>query len=220
MKPDTYEAWYASSRGRRIAAAEFALLKSLLRPAPDSSVLDIGCGTGHFTRLFAGETQGDVVGLDPNEAWLSYAAAHTERHERYVAGRAEALPFPDRSFDCTVSVTALCFVGDQLRALHEQVRVTRRRFALGLLNRHSLLYLQKGRSGNSGGYHGAHWHTPTEIRALLADVGVANIELRTAIIVPSGGVFARMVDRNWPAGILLGGFLAVAGDVRAKHWRQ
>jgi SAM-dependent methyltransferase len=213
VKPDAYEAWYASPRGRWIATTEFALLKSLLRPAPDSSVLDIGCGTGHFTRLFSGQTRGEVVGLDPNREWLAYAAAHREHRERYVVGRAEALPFPDRSFDCTVSVTALCFVGDQVRALREQVRVTRRRFALGLLNRHSLLYRQKGRSGGSGGYHGAHWHTATEIKALLVDVGVDNIELRTAIIVPSGGALARVVDRNWPPGNLLGGFLAVGGDV-------
>lgn len=213
MKPETYEAWYDSLRGRWIGTVEYSLLKSLLRPTPESSLLDIGCGTGHFTRLFAQETKGLVVGLDPNEEWLSYANAHSRNEERYVAGRAEALPFPDRSFDFTVTVTALCFVSNQEQALRELVRVTRQRFVLGLLNHSSLLYLEKGRKGGAGGYKGAHWHTPAEIRALMESVAVGNVLLRTAIVLPQGTPFARAVEARWPQEILLGGFLAVAGDL-------
>jgi SAM-dependent methyltransferase len=131
MKAQAYEKWYESRRGRWIGVVEYALLKSLLRPDADASLLDIGCGTGHFTRRFARDIRGSVIGLDPNEEWLSYAQSRAESSERYVAGRAEALPFPDRSFDYTVSVTALCFVSDQERAVRELIRVTRRRFALG-----------------------------------------------------------------------------------------
>lgn len=196
-----------------MGVAEYSLLKSLLRPTPESSLLDIGCGTGHFTRLFARDAKGLVIGLDPNEEWLSYAAAHSGNQEHYVAGRAEALPFPDKSFDCTVSVVALCFVSDQVQALREVVRVTRRSFVVGLLNRHSILYLEKGRKGGASGYKGAHWHTAAEIRALFASVSVDNLELRTAIAVPGGAVFAEPLERLWPRRILLGGFLAAAGDL-------
>ena len=213
VKPEAYEAWYDAPRGRWIGALEYSLLRSLLRPAPASSVLDIGCGTGHFTRLFAQETTGLVVGVDPNEGCLSYANAHSGNKELYVAGRAEALPFPDQSFDFTVSVTALCFVSDQQQALRELVRVTRRRFVLGLLNRYSLLYLDKGRKGGAGGYKGAHWHTPLEVRALLRSAAVDNAVLRSAIVLPQGTTFARVVETNWPQTILLGGFLAVRGDL-------
>jgi len=211
VNPADYEGWYDTPRGRWIAGVEHALMRELLRPAPGESVLDVGCGTGHFTRLFAADTGGPTVGLDPDREWLAYAAARGGAS--YVDGRAEALPFPDRRFDCTVSVTALCFVQDQARALREIVRVTRRRFVLGLLNRHSLLYLQKGRGGGSGAYAGAHWHTPSEIRALLAPLPVANVVIRSAVVLPGGGACARAVERAWPQGVLLGGFLAVAADV-------
>jgi ubiquinone/menaquinone biosynthesis C-methylase UbiE len=163
--------------------------------------------------MFAQQTKGLVVGLDPNEEWLAYARDHSVDRELYVAGRAEALPFADQSFDCTLSVTALCFVTEQLQALREMVRVTRQRFVLGLLNRHSILYLEKGRHGGSGGYKGARWHTPAEIRALLAQLAVDNVLLRAAVVAPGGGVIAKAVESMWPQGILLGGFLAVSGDL-------
>ena len=213
MKPDVYEAWYSSPRGQWIASTEYSLLKSLLRPTSGCSLLDIGCGTGHFTRLFARETKGVVIGLDPSEEWLSYAQAHSEYHERYVLGRAEELPFANESFDCAVSVTALCFIDDKVQALRELARVTRRRFVLGLLNRHSLLYLEKGCRGGSGGYKGAHWYTAEEIRDLFAQVPIDSTVLRTAVVVLGGSVFARAVERFWPRRILAGGFLAVTGSL-------
>jgi SAM-dependent methyltransferase len=212
MKPEAYEAWYDSNRGRWIGDVEYDLLLSMLRPEPRSSLLDLGCGTGHFTRLFAQVLQGLVVGLDPIREWLIYANTRADG-ERYVAGSAETLPFPDRCFDYTVSVTALCFISRQERALREIIRVTRRRFVLGLLNRHSLLYLQKGRGGGTGGYQGAYWHTPDEIRLLFGSLPVENLQLRTAIVFPQGGILGRAVERCWSGRLLLGGFLAVSGDL-------
>lgn len=217
MKPEAYEAWYDSPRGQRIGTVEHALLESMLQPEAGSALLDIGCGTGHFTRLFAKDIGGLVVGLDPNENWLAYANKHVAGGEQYVAGLAESLPFPDRSFDFTASVTALCFVGRQEQALRELVRVTRRRFVLGLLNRHSLLYLQKGRRGGTGGYHGAHWHTPAEIRALFARLPVDGLRLHTAIVLPQDTACGRALERCWPERILFGGFLAVSGEPRGAR---
>jgi SAM-dependent methyltransferase len=212
VTPEAYEAWYDAPRGRWIGGVESNLLESLLRPEQGSSLLDIGCGTGHFTRLFAERVRGPVIGLDPNEEWLKFAKARVAHGERYVAGTAEALPFPDRSFDFTVSVTALCFVSRQEQALRELVRVTRRRFVLALLNRHSLLHLEKGRGDGTGGYQGAHWHTPSEIRTLFASLPVRNIQLRTAVVLPKGDAIGRALEQCWPSRILLGGFLAVGGD--------
>jgi SAM-dependent methyltransferase len=213
VKAESYAAWYDTPRGRWIGAVEFALLESLLRPEAEASLLDVGCGTGQFTRAFARKVQGVVVGIDPNQAWLTYARAQAVHRECYVAGLAESLPFRNKAFDLSLSVTALCFVGDQQQTIRELIRVTRRRFVLGLLNRHSLLYMQKGRAGGAGGYRGAHWHTASEVRALFASLPVQGLRLRSAIVLPQGGAFARLAERCWPRRILLGGFLAVVGDL-------
>ena len=212
--PAEYAAWYGTSRGAWIGHTEAALLREMLALQSQESLLDVGCGTGYFTTRLARSTSAQVIGLDPNRDWLRFAKAHSSARFAWVAGRGEALPFPAASFDCTVSVTALCFMADPARALAEIVRVTRRRFALGLLNRRSLLWRQKGRDGGVGAYQGAHWHTLGEVRRLIASSRVAHPSIRTAVFLPGGGGLARVAERLVPSRLPVGAFLAVVGDLR------
>lgn len=213
MRAEDYDAWYRTPCGRWIGETEFELLRRLLQPAPDATLLDVGCGTGYFTRRFAETSRAPVVGLDPDNDWLDYARAHRVADELFIAGRAEALPFRDWQFDCTISVTALCFVADQAQALRELVRVTRRRLVLGLLNRHSILHWQKGRGHGSGAYRGARWHSIEEARAMLAGLPVRNLHIATAVHFPQGGVWAQRIERRLTRGRRWGSFLALAGDI-------
>jgi ubiquinone/menaquinone biosynthesis C-methylase UbiE len=146
MTPDQYDAWYYTARGQWIGETEFRLISTLLESEPGSRILEVGCGTGYFTRRFAGEGH-EVTGLDPDPVVLSFARAHRGSTEDYVLGDGRRLPFSDREFDYCISITALCFIPEERLALGEMVRVSRRGLALGLLNRWSLLYLQKGRHG-------------------------------------------------------------------------
>ena len=91
------------------------------------------------------------------------------------------------------------------------LRVTRWRFAIGLLNRHSLLYLQKGRRGGRGAYRGARWHSVTEAKALFAAMPARDLALSTAVFLPGGGARARLLERWLPHRLPLGAFLVVAG---------
>ncbi len=210
---EAYDAWYRTPRGAWIGGVEFAALRQALAARPGERVLDVGCGTGYFTRRLAAECALDVVGVDPNRAWLDFARGHAAGDERHCAGRAEALPFADGTFDRAVSVTALCFVADARRAVAEMVRVARTRVVLGLLHRRSALYLQKGRSGGAGAYRGAHWHTQREVRDLFAGLPVAGLTFATAVLLPGGGCVARTAERvsSW---LPLGAFLVAAADVR------
>lgn len=112
-----------------------------------------------------------------------------------------------------VSVTALCFISDWQSALQEIVRVTRTRFTIGLLNRRSLLWRDKGQSGGKGAYHGAHWHTREELLSALVGMNVKDIQFRTAIFMPSASGVARLVESVLPNSLPFGGFLVVTGDV-------
>jgi len=208
-----YDAWYHTSRGRWIGETEYRLLAAVLGAQPGETVLDVGCGTGHFTRLVAARAGVHIVGLDPDLDGLRFAQALARAGEAYVAGRAERLPFRDATFDHAVAVTSLCFVPDQDATLREVVRVTRKRVALGLLNRYSLLYLQKGRRGGVGAYRGAHWHTPAEIRVQLARLPVREVRLASAIFVPTASRAARWLEARVPEYWLVGGFMLAAADV-------
>jgi SAM-dependent methyltransferase len=212
VKPAQYDAWYDTPRGRWIGDTEYALLWHLLALRPGDSLLDVGCGTGWFTRRVAADGA-RVVGLDRDAETLAFAVWRSTGRTKYVHGDATGLPFADASFDSVLSVTALCFVEQWPRALAEIVRVSRRRFVLGLLNRHSLLWLDKGQSGGSGTYRGAHWHTRAEIGDALRQLPVRDVQYRYGVFLPSGSGVARAVERRLPSGLPLGSFVAVAGDV-------
>ncbi|ARU31469.1 SAM-dependent methyltransferase [Sulfuriferula sp. AH1] len=212
MQAKDYDAWYQTPRGSWIGEQEYRLLRRLLQPTAGQCMIDVGCGTGYFTRRFAADGV-RVSGVDPDAAMISYAQSQKIADESYLYGDARALPFPDRSFDYCIAVASLCFIQEQELALAEMVRVTRKRIAIGFLNRNSLLYWQKGRHGGSGAYCGAHWHTPAEVRRLFHDLPVSNLQLRSAIYLPGGNRFARAVDaclQQWP---LIGGFLVAAADI-------
>jgi SAM-dependent methyltransferase len=213
MTADEYDAWYRTPRGAWIGQTEYRLLRRLLAARPGETLIDVGCGTGYFTRRFARDGLA-VTGVDPDVQVLRFARALVTAGDTYVQGDARRLPFRDGAFDLCVSVAALCFIRDEALAIAEILRVTRRRFAIGLLNRHSLLYLRKGRRGGRGAYRGAHWHTPAEARALFARTAAADIALASGVFVASGGRCARLIERWLPERLPLGAFLVVAGSVR------
>lgn len=215
MTPDQYDSWYYTARGRWIGETEFRLIMGLLEPESGARILDVGCGTGYFTRRFAGEGY-DVTGLDPDPAMLAFARAHRAGTEKYVLADGRRLPFSDGEFDYCISITALCFVPEERLALGEMARVSRRGLALGLLNRCSLLYLQKGRGGGRGAYRGARWHTPAEVRTLLAQLPMSDRRVCTAIYLPSGGTLARYFEKTVLPRLPFGGFIAAVAR-RSPH---
>jgi SAM-dependent methyltransferase len=208
MTPETYDAWYDTPRGRWIGTTEHALARRQLAAHPGETLLDVGCGTGWFTRRFAADGL-IATGLDPNPEWLAYAREHAGPNVHWIDGDARQLPFTDNSFDCVVSIAALCFIADERQAVAEILRVTKRRFAIGWLNRASLLYRQKA---GSGAYRGATWHTSGEVRRFFAGLPVRNLSLTSAVFLPSGGPVARTIEGVLPNHLLGGALLIAAGD--------
>jgi ubiquinone/menaquinone biosynthesis C-methylase UbiE len=111
--PALFQQW-----GRRVAA-EAGM-------GPGDRVLDVACGTGVLACAAAEIVgpDGEVVGLDSNEDMLAVARRKSAQIEWRV-GRAEALPFPDESFDAVVSQFGIMFFEDRPAALREMLRVLR-----------------------------------------------------------------------------------------------
>ena len=128
-----------------------------------------------------------------------------------VRHSARALPFADNSVDGVVSIAALCFTTDWRRAVGEIVRVSRGRSAIGMLNRRSLLWREKGRNGSSGAYRGAHWVTLEELRDSVAGLPARNVRPRSAVFLPPESMFARGVEASLSSRLACGGFLVLAG---------
>jgi len=90
------------------------------------NLLEIGAGTGvNFEFIPAGVRW---TGVDPNPRGLHYirkAAQRTGHQFEFRTGSAEALPFPDASFDSVACTLTLCSVKDPQGALQEIRRVLR-----------------------------------------------------------------------------------------------
>jgi ubiquinone/menaquinone biosynthesis C-methylase UbiE len=89
--------------------------------------LDVGCGNGAFTEvLIARCSSAAVTGVDPSEGQLAYARGRpgAKRAEFRVAD-AQALPFPDNSFDAGTMALVIVFVPDPMKAARELARVVR-----------------------------------------------------------------------------------------------
>lgn len=205
MNPRDYEAWYDTARGSWIADREFGLMMQLMDPPADATLLDVGCGTGQFSRRFAASGL-RVTGLDPDVNSLVYARERGG-NINYLLGTGTALPFNDNAYDHVTAVTSLCFIDDPEQALREMWRVSRHTVLLGLLNRHSLLYRQKR---ERGAYRGARWDTPANVRRWTALLAPApRITVRSAIFLPGGGFIAQAAEEILPGVLPWGAFLAV-----------
>jgi ubiquinone/menaquinone biosynthesis C-methylase UbiE len=90
-----------------------------------AAVLDVGCGTGRLLdRLGSAQPGWSLVGLDRSPGMAS-AARRQRPWLRIVLGTAEALPYPDRSFDAVVTTLSFHHWSDKSGALAEVFRVLR-----------------------------------------------------------------------------------------------
>jgi ubiquinone/menaquinone biosynthesis C-methylase UbiE len=89
-------------------------------------VLDVGCGTGGFTRGIAEAAAAEVTGLDSSERFVVFAAQQPvpERSAiRWLVGSAEALPFEDEAFDRVLLSFVLHQLAEPRAAVVEAFRV-------------------------------------------------------------------------------------------------
>jgi len=195
----SYENWYLTN-GCSADRQEKVLLKQLLCIFPTAhTLLDIGCGTGHFTRWFG--TMGlQTVGLDQSQPMLDEANGLGETF--YVQGDALKLPFPSHSFHMTTLITTLEFLLEPRQALCEALRVARLGTILGVLNAHSRLGRQYKREDGQI-WEAARFYTPDELKGMILEISgeKATVVWRTtlwplspcALPLPWGGFIGMAV---------------------------
>lgn len=153
-------------------------------PRAHGDVLEIGVGSGLNLAFYDRERVRRVAAIDPSAPLLARAeprARDAPVPVELVLARAEALPFPDASFDSAVMTYTLCSIGDPLRALAELRRVLRPGGELLLVEhglaadartqawQHRLTPVWKRVSGNC--------HLDRDVPALLERAGLAADEV-------------------------------------------
>ena len=106
-----------------------ALMAGRWKLSQARSVLDAGCGIGHWGRVLAPFLSPDaaLVGVDREGEWVEKAAEIAEAKGlsrfTYRQGDANALPFGDAQFDVVTCQTLLIHVPDPRATLREFARV-------------------------------------------------------------------------------------------------
>jgi demethylmenaquinone methyltransferase/2-methoxy-6-polyprenyl-1,4-benzoquinol methylase len=129
----TYDRWSAVlSLGQDPRWRRF--LVSCVDARAGDAVLDVAAGTGLVTRELARQKRCRVVALDQSPEMLAVARERTRGLDvEIVEGRAEALPFPDASFDALTFTYLLRYVDDPAATLRELVRVVKPRGTIAML---------------------------------------------------------------------------------------
>ncbi len=205
--PKKYNDWYLSKQGIWLGSLEYSLLSQLMQANNNATLLDIGCGTGYFSRQFSHDGL-SVTGVDPALSMIEFAISQNG-DVRYIIGDALTLPCTDNAFDYCSAITSLCFINEPQKALWEMWRVSKKGVVLGLLNRHSLLYLQK--SGR-GSYAGARWDSSSDVLQWIASLKPepSAIQFKSVFFLPGFGIISKKMETILSNNLLFGGFLAVS----------
>jgi SAM-dependent methyltransferase len=166
----------AACRGSGSPAA-LCWLADALGLAPGARMLDAGSGLGGPAAWLA-EHRG-VVPACAEPMWHAAAASHRLFRLPAVAAGAEALPYPDGTFEAAWCLGVLCTTTDKVAILAELRRVVRPGGHLGLLVYAATGELTEPRpAGNA-------FPADTSLPAMLADAGFAITDRADAGDLPS-----------------------------------
>jgi trans-aconitate methyltransferase len=220
------------SRQSQLQAAMADEELSRLTLAGGERILDVGCGDGKVTAVIAARVPGgSVLGVDPSQNMIAFAASHfgppAHPNLRFAVADARTLPYRGE-FDLVVSFNALHWVPDQAAALRSI------RAALAPTGRTLLRMVPEGprrclEDVIEEVRHSPRWadafpdtprpyahFTPAEYRALSEAAGLRVLGIRTedkawefqtreAFVAFCRATFAEwtrfLSERDWPAFI-------------------
>ncbi len=134
-----YDCYYGTEIGSKIDRIEKNIISELTGSLHRDKILEIGCGTGHWTEYF-NEEGFDVTAIDVSEPMLKIAAAK-KINASFVRADANHIPISSESYSYAASITMLEFVDDRDLVLSEIFRILKPGgyLILGCLNGSSIL---------------------------------------------------------------------------------
>jgi len=116
-------------RRHRFTEEMLPVFYQYMRLKPHFHVLDMGCGTGVFTRFLAkGLESGEIVGVDISPALIQYAREKVTETElahkiNFAVEDGFNLSYASDSFDAVTGHTYLGVLSDPEKGLQEMIRV-------------------------------------------------------------------------------------------------
>ena len=175
----SYDSWYDSARGAMYDRLERQAIDKLLADiAKQSRLLEVGCGTGNWSRYFSDKGL-EVTGIDRSAEMIKIAGQKHIPNSRFEIADGLNLPFKNESFDVVAAITVLEFTTEPEKIISEMVRCVKKSkgaLIIGVLNSLSG-YNQKRKNKPGSVYSSAHLFSPQQIRDLLSQYGIPRIHI-------------------------------------------
>jgi 2-polyprenyl-3-methyl-5-hydroxy-6-metoxy-1,4-benzoquinol methylase len=157
-----YKRWFYERR--------FEAVMKALGAQPDEDVLEVGCGSGYYTRALV-DLGAKVTATDLSPAYVKQARALAPEAE-FLVEDAQELSFAEESFDRVLMTEVVEHVQDPVGAIREAHRVLRPRGVLAISTPSrrapmNVAYALKRRIRHYGFNEHLHELTPGELRKLL-----------------------------------------------------
>ncbi|WP_157723395.1 class I SAM-dependent methyltransferase [Pseudothermotoga thermarum] len=165
---DQYDQWFETEQGKVVKELELKALLEILGDLQGKTLLEVGIGTGLFAMEFR-KLGAKVYGIDPAEKMLEIARS---RGFEVKFGYGEQIPYPDNSFDITLSMTSMENSKSPEKFLQEMVRVTKPngKVVVAVLNLFSLYGIVrkiKGLFNKDDLFREMHFYTYWELNRLM-----------------------------------------------------
>jgi ubiquinone/menaquinone biosynthesis C-methylase UbiE len=181
---ENYDEYYQTDFGKEVDIIEKNIINSFLSKIPiKSNVLELGCGTGHWTKFFNKKGFNNIIAVDISNEMLKIAKKKNI-DAIFLQEDSLNLTFKNNFFDTVISITMLEFVENQDKSIKEITRVLKPNgnLILGILNKNS--YLGKNKEKFES-FRNAKFLSINDLKNKLVDYKIIEIK---------GGVY---VDDNF-----------------------
>jgi len=170
---DTYDRWYDTAEGAMYDRLEKqAVSELLLKNVNGKKLLDVGCGTGHWSNFFS-QSGFTVTGVDISPEMIRVADEKNTTRASFMVADAHHLPFEDALFDVSIAITTLEFVRNPAGVIYEMARCTRHsngKLVFGVLNCCARIN-RKRKLGGKEPYTNARFLSLSQLRNMLEPYG-------------------------------------------------
>lgn len=171
-----YDEWFSTSMGRYYDLVEKKEIRRALKNVSGKELLEIGCGTGHWSKYFAA-LGFSVLGIDISFEMLRKTFRKRIPWAQFVQSNAYCMSLRDSLFDIAVFITSLECMREPGKALKEVVCCIRKlggHLLVGTLNAKSRLNKRRLTEKKSP-YREAVMLSPEELHTLLSSYGKPSI---------------------------------------------
>jgi SAM-dependent methyltransferase len=219
---NSYDSFYENPVGALYDRLEKAAIQRLLIEkfptlhTPDFSarLLEIGSGTGHWSRLFA-ELGFNVLGIEPSLPMIAIANGKHIPNTEFLNHRGEDFILKPNNppFDALAFITSLEFMDNPVAVIQNSFRYLKKHgtIIVGVLNENSTLGINRKKEQTV--YTNAHFYEEAELKTLFAPFGSVHT-LQSAFAEPDQLASADEIEQQAQAkGASNGKFIACRIDV-------